>query len=151
MNNVLKILVPLMVCLGGFIPLIVVKKYKERRVKVKHWQSAKAVVYNISEQKLDSTHSRASAFIKYRFSYQGVEYSGEISYGITPGKYQIGDSIEILFNPSNPNESDAPEYMVIGPFTISSFDLIIYVFTTMSIIFFAMGIVLLLFAHRIFK
>ena len=145
------ILVPLMICLGSFVPLIVAKHYKERRAKVKHWQRAKAVVYNISRQVLDSTHSRRSAFIKYRFSYNGTEYSGEISYGITPRKYQIGDAIEILFNPSNPNESDAPEYMVIGPFTLSSFDLIIYVFTTMSILFFAMGIVFFLFAHRIFK
>jgi hypothetical protein len=88
--------------------------------------------------------------VKYRFSYKGIEHGGEISYGITARKYRVGDAIEILFNPSNPDESDAPEYLVIGPFALSSFHLITYIFTAMSILCFAMGIIFFLFAHKIF-
>ncbi len=100
---------------------------------------------------LDSEHSRWSAFVKYRFSHNGIEYRGEISYGITASKYQVGDDIGILFNPSNPEESDAPEYLTIGPFTFSSLQLIIYVFKAMSVLGFVVGIVFLLFSHRIFR
>lgn len=127
-----------MFCLGGFILLIPLKDFRKRRAKFQEWQKAKAVVYDIS---YDSNGDKPSAYPKYRF-YNGMrEYKGMTSYGMSLRKYKVGDEIEILFNPFNPEESDAPEYINIGPFTLSVYDLFIIICSMMSALSFAAGII----------
>lgn len=126
---------------GGFIPLVLVNNLKKRRAELKHWQKTEAVVYDILYDSSGVERPHTIAYPKYRFSRGGGEYSGTISHGITPGKYKAGDGIEILYNPSNPSESDAPERVTIGPFTLPFYDLVVIVYSTMSALCFAVGIV----------
>lgn len=128
----------IMFCLGGFIPLIPLKDFRKRRAKFQEWRKAKAVVYDIS---YDSNGDKPSAYPKYRFSNGMREYKGMTSYGVSLRKYKVGDDIEILFNPFNPDESDAPGYFSIGPFTLSAYDFFIIACSTLSALCFAAGII----------
>jgi len=71
----------------------------------------------------------------------GSEYSGTSSSGVKENIYKEGDLIEILVNPSRPEESDVPHYFKLGPITLSPFDIAIIVFSAASIGFFAVGII----------
>ncbi len=132
----------LLFLIGGFVPLFVVNYFRDKKKKLKHWKKAKAIVYDFWIEMSEGTHpiSKPAFLPKYKYSYEGREYSGIASVGVGENTYEVGDIIEIYFDPSNPAESDLPHFFKIGKTILSTFDIFIITFTIMTILFSAAGI-----------
>jgi len=128
----------LLFLLGGFVASIPAGHFRKRAVEVRRWRRAAATVCGFVHDV--DTRGRSFVYPKYKFSHEGREYTGVASVGLAPSRYEVLDPIEVLFDPANPAESDAPEYMRIGRCTFSSFNFLAVVFYLMSIIFIAVGI-----------
>lgn len=126
--------------LGGVVSIVLVSYFKSEREKFKYWKKGRAVVLDVScDTLIDSAH--LSFYPKYKYSYEGTEYIGISSTGVRANTYKAGDVIYILINPANTAESDAPHYFKIGRTTFTTFDIGVTVFTIISILCFAVGIV----------
>ncbi|MBI4846528.1 MAG: DUF3592 domain-containing protein [Candidatus Omnitrophica bacterium] len=139
MNQSTQTIFFVMFFFGGFMPLILVNYFKNKKKKLSQWEKAQAVVCEISCEPL--IESGSAYYPQYKYSYEGRQYSGTPSIGINPNKYKKGDVIEILFNPLNPAESDIAYCCKIGNFSFSTFDMGIVIFSLMSILCFTVSIV----------
>jgi len=105
------------------------------------WVKAEGVVTGISVQRFGVEKSSSRAFYpRYRFTYEGRDYSGTSSCGVGEGDYHVGQHIEVLVNPENPEESDVPHYFRFLSMRLSPYDIFIYVLKASSFGFFAVGI-----------
>ena len=131
----------LMFLAGGFLLLFVVNHFREKKKKLKFREKAEARVYDFRVAMSDGTLpvSKPSFFPKYKYVYEGREYSGIASVGVGENIYEVGDIIEIYVDPSNPAESDLPHFFKMGKMILSSFDIFITVFAIMTILCFAAG------------
>lgn len=129
--------------MGGLAALHIARLLKKQfSDKFAVWVKTPAIVTGISVQTFGSRMpSSMSYFPRYRYDYQGNEYSGTSSSGVKKGIYQVGALVEVLVNPANPGESDIPHYFKLGPMEISPFDIAIFVLRAASIVFLAVCLI----------
>ena len=124
---------------AGFIPIIAVKHFKKEKLKLGQWKKVNATITAIRAEK-GSDSGRRFYYPKYQYSYGGREYPGTPSMGVGGNKYKINTAIEVRVNPLNPEESDILHYSKIGTAKVLSLDVVIIVFTGMSVLAFAVGL-----------
>ena len=124
---------------AGFIPIIAVKHFKKEKIKLNRWNKVLATITAIRAEK-GSDSGRRFYYPKYQYSYGGRDYQGTSSMGVGGNKYKVNTTVEVRVNPLNPEESDILHYTKIGATTVLSLDLVIFVFTGMSALSFAVGL-----------
>ena len=124
---------------AGFIPIIAVKHFKKEKIKLNRWNKVMATITAIRSEK-GSDSGRRFYYPKYHYSCGGRNYQGTSSMGVGGNKYKLNAVIEVRVNPLNPEESDILHYSTIGTAKVLSLDVVIIVFTGMSVLAFAVGL-----------
>jgi hypothetical protein len=124
---------------AGFIPIIAIKHFKKEKIKLNRWNKVMATITAIRSEK-GSDSGRRFYYPKYQYFYGGRDYQGTSSMGVSGNKYKVNTAIEVRVNPLNPEESDILHYTKIAASMVLSLDLVVFVFTCMSVLAFAVGL-----------